>query len=332
LLDIGDDSTVEATNLEISVRYKISGVDCEEPGQFLLPFAEIVSVLRELKDDEVRITYDGQKAQIATAKSKFSFSCLDVHDFPRFDDTIESSIWISAGELSRMIKLTSFATASEGTVYAVQSVCFEVEGESGVFVTTDRRRIALCPGKIRTNKEEKIQLLLNPKAVSILSKSLIVPEDEVSIGTDGDKVVFRLDRMTLMSRLVEGRYPQYQAAIPKQNPVASVCLTVDSFSSALRQSKVFVTEQTNCVQFNFSEGLLKLSSFEPGQIGESEIEEPIVYDAEDFEVLFDPQLMLDMLRTMDGSDTVWFDLHPNSKPCVFRKDDYQYVVVPVVKT
>jgi DNA polymerase-3 subunit beta len=329
-----DTAILEGTDLELGLKYKVSGITTQEPGKVLLPTQELISVLRELGDETVEISSVESGIRIAGSSSKFDFPSEDPAEFPALPDVeATAQFHISAGQLLTMIRRTSFAAASENTRFQMCSVLMEFEPDGKTrFVATDGKRLALMPGTVRSLHEQStvVQALVPPKAVTMLAKLLHDPEEEIDISLGTNEVVFRSAKKTLYSRLVEGRFPPWQTVVPPEPPI-KIPLLVERFHNAVRQAKIVTNLESRAVKFTFEKGILTLRG-QGADVGEAEIKMPVAYDRDSLSITLNPDFLADALRVMEPSDEVVMGLVDSFRPVILRTaDDYAYVLMPVTR-
>lgn len=333
-LELGEDAsaTLMATDLELGIRYRVSGITVDEPGTVILPAAEMMSILRELPDETIAIEDRASGIKISGAASRFELPPQDplgYPDVPDFGD--ESGHKIKGGHFATMIRRTIFAVAPENSRYALNSVLFEFAEDRVNLVATDGKRLSRMPGKVTAGGGPSSGTwLVPPKALNLVLKTLVDPEEEVEIALRENEVLFRTGKMTIYSRLVEGRFPNYMDVFPPP-AVLHVPLPVAQFHAVVRQSRIVTRDESKGVEFLFDPGMLTLTS--RGQdTGEAEIHLPIGYDGESIKLIFDPQLLVDALRVLDADEEISLDLVDNRRAAVFRsRDEFEYVVMPLTK-
>ena len=141
-------------------------------------------------------------------------------------------------------------------------------------------------------------------------------------------MLFRTEKAVVYSRLVEGRYPPYRDIIPKKAN-AKVPLQVDAFLTAVRQAAIMTDDEAKKVNFHFAPGKLTLEAQGPAT-GRSKVDMKIDYDGPVVKINFDPQYLIEMLRVMDGGETLQLDLVDGQRPALFRSgEEYLYLVMPL---
>lgn len=334
-LTVGDDgvATLMATDLEQGIRYRVSGVSVSDPGSVILPTSEMQSILRELPDETLELESTDGGLKVSAAASQFvlpSEEPLQFPEVPVLGD--EPAHELPAESLAQMVRRVIFAAATEGSRYALNAVLIDFP-EDGVInaVATDGKRMAVMPGKIKLGAERPTGFsLIPPKAFGLLQKILHDPEEVVKFALRPNEALFQTSKVTIHTRLVEGRYPRYQDVFPSKFN-ASVPLIVSRLLGVARQAKIVTTVESRGVVFTFSEGMLTLESRSP-EAGASTIRLPIGYDGAEIAITFDPQLLIDALRVLEPEEEVTLELVDSRRAGVLTaKDGYRYVVMPLTK-
>src|SRR5437588_1981418 len=230
-----DRCTLLATDLELGIRLEVRGLNVEEPGEALLPSNRVLAILRESTDDEVAIEADAQTCMVRGQSNEFEMGGEDPGEFPDVPAfSAESYHELPAGMLREMIRRTVFAAATENPRYAVTGILWELEGDVARLIATDGRRLAVAEGSATPHggHDTKGQTHVVPtKAMQLLERNLSDPNEVVRISLRPNEALFRTDRATLYSRLVEGRFPPYREVFPKK-PTVRIPLIVGPFHAA----------------------------------------------------------------------------------------------------
>lgn len=327
-----DRLTLVATDLEVGIRYELAGVRVEEPGEAILPVSRVLAILRESSDSEVSLDADERRCRISTSISEYEMPSEDpaaFPDVPTFDDKKYHEL--TAGVLRTMIHRTSFAAAKQDTKYAITGILWEVEDKKVRLVATDTRRLAMCFGPATSTApvENKGQSHLVPvKAMVLLERTLNDNAENVKVCLRNNDVLFQTEKATIVSRLLEGRYPPYRDIIPKK-AAAKIALPVEGFLTAVRQAKIMTDDESKRVAFHFAPGKLTLQA-QGATTGRSKVDMPLDYNGSALTINFDPDFIIDMLKVLDPSEVVQLDLVDAAKPALFKVgDDYTYLVMPL---
>jgi DNA polymerase-3 subunit beta len=332
-----DKVTLMATDLEVGIRYELRGLAIEEPGEAILPVSRLTSILRETPDNEIRLDADERRTRVNTSASEYEMPGEDPASFADIADFAAGERYheLAAGDLQRMIRRTVFAAAKDEGKYAMRGVLWDMEEKKARLVATDGKRLAVSSGPcIAQGEGEKKghSHLVPPKAMSLLERILADGDasQPVQVSLRNNDALFKTERAVIYSRLVEGRFPPYRDVIPKKAN-AKVPLVVNDFLSAIRQAAIMTDDESKRILFHFAPGKLTLEA-QGATTGRSKVSAKIdEYSGPAIDISFDPAYLTDMLRIMDGSETVQLDLVDGQKSAVFRSgEDYLYLVVPLV--
>ncbi len=330
-----DRCTLMATDLELGVRLDVLGVTAEQPGEALLPTARLISILRELPDDEITIEATSEACFIKGASTEFEMLSEDPSAFPDIPSFAEESYHeMTAGVLREMIKRTIFSVASaeHARFGATTGILWELEDDKATLVATDGRRLAVMSGPATAHGGHgtKGQMPVVPsKAMMLLERNLTEPDEIIKIAFRTNEVLMKTERAMIYSRLVEGRYPNYRQVIPPKH-AARVPLMVGPFYSAVRQAAIMTDQESKRVTFSFAKKKLTLQA-KGAESGRSKVELPIDYDGKNLDISFDPKFLSDMLKVVEPDASIQLELNDGNSPALFRYEpNYVYVVVPVV--
>lgn len=327
-----DRATLLATDLELGIRYNVSGVQVEHAASALLPLGQALAILRELPDETVQISAASSGILIRGETSRFELATEDPAQFPDVPTAEdENGVSVKSGLLATMIRRTTLACAVENSRYALHSVLVELDEDRARFVATDSKRLAQMPGAVEVHgPAPEGTWLLPPKALQLLARVLQDPDENVLISLNENDASFRTPKMTIYTRLVEGRFPKYLDVFPTEIK-HRIPLPVGRFHSVVRQARIVTNEDSKGVDFRFSDGSLTVTSRSAG-LGNSEIRLPIGYQGEDVELTYDPQLIIDALKVLDPEEELTLEIGDVRRASVFRtRDEYAYVVMPLTK-
>jgi DNA polymerase-3 subunit beta len=324
----GDCVELEATDLEIAVRYTLAQVEVDETGAVLLPAEKLAAIVRESADEVLAFVADAGMCHIRGADSHFQIVTQDPAEFPAVGGMEGAADFqISASQIRRMSERTVFATARENTRYAINGVLWQVEGERLDLVATDGRRLAKASGKVKVAAKAKKQAIVPSKAMHLYQRMFSEDEEDVSVKIDSNRITLAGRRAMVTTALVEGQFPDFNAVIPTDNDKRAE-LKVDHLLSAVKRAALLTNEDSRGVRFAFLEDELALSSRAP-QTGEARITIPVEYRGEPVDIGFNPTFFTDVLRIVHA-DAVSFDIKESNRPGLMRcGDDFLYVIMPV---
>lgn len=327
-----DKLTLAATDLEVAIRYSDNQVQVEQPGEALIPAANLRDIVRESVDDTLSLEVDENVAHIKGGDSHFKIFTQKPSDFPPVPDFEgEPQFALQAGQLKGLIGQTLFAAAKESTRYAFNGVLMVAKAKKVSLVSTDGRRLAMAKGDLVGGdklEKEGAKAIIPAKALNLIDKLLDDPEEAVEFQLRENQVIFRTSNATLTSNLVEGQFPPYEDVIPKEADKQMTCGTADLLS-AIRRAALLTTEESKGVRMAFTgKKGLKLTSRSP-EAGEAEINFACKYEGADLEIGFNPQFLTEALRVVD-TDEVSLDLTAANRPGLLKGGpNFLYVIMPV---
>jgi DNA polymerase-3 subunit beta len=331
----GQGAMLMATDLEIGVRTEVAGVEVEVPGAAILPVSRFGSILRESTDDTLRIEADLQGTLVRGERSEFRLPAENPDEFPTVTAFSESKYHeLPARLLRELIRRTVFATDAESSRYALGGVLLEMTDDRITAVGTDGRRLARMegPAKSVSGHSTADQTTIVPtKAMQLVERSLAEGDAEIQIAARANDVLVRSPRVTVYSRLVEGRFPKWRDVFPKRSDAVRIELVVGPMHATVRQAAIVTSEDSRGVDFTFGDGKATVVGRAP-QFGQSRIELPIAYDGTPVSITLDPRFLNDFLRVLDPEKTFTLELKDAESAAVCHTDDgYGYVLMPLAR-
>ena len=328
-------TTLMATDTELGIRIDIDNVQCDVPGAVLLPVARFGALLRESTDETLYIESTDSGIVVRGDRFEVSFLSVDADEFPvvpGFDR--EAYHEMSARMLRDLLHRTSFAADQENARYAMGGVLLEMKGKQVTAVGTDGRRLAKMIGTaqpIGDHTTEGKTPVIPIRTVGILERSIGDMDGDVQVAMDDNEVLVRAGRMVFFSRLISGRFPNWEAVIPQGDAGARISLPVAPAYAALRQAAIVATKESRGIDFEFREGTLRLSA-NAADAGESRVELPVAYEGSELSLRLDHQYVGDFLRVLEPERSFTLSAEDEEHPVLFSVDDgYQYVVMPLAR-
>ncbi len=324
-----------ATDLEVGIRIELPDIDVEVPGSAVLPIDRFSSILRESSDETLRLEADGQGTTVTAERSHFKLPGENPEEFPQvavFSD--ERYHEVPARLLKELIRRTIFATDSESSRYALGGVLLDFSEDRVIAVGTDGRRLAEMEGpaqRIGDASAIESSTIVPTRAMQLIERAFSDADAEIQIATRDNDVLVRSPRITVYSRLVDGRFPNWKDVFPQRTGATQVEFTVGSLHSAVRQAMIVTSEESRGVDFTFADGTLVLTA-ESADKGQSRVEMPISYDAEPISIMLDPRYMNDFLKVLDADRTFTMEIKDSESAAVSTTDDgYSYVIMPLAR-
>ena len=306
LFNIQDNKlTISATDLETSVRTDME-VNADGNGTVAVPAKILIDTLKGLPQQPVTFSYnDHFGIEITSAYGKYKLSGENGEDYPTIPeaDNIET-VTISAHELSQAISKTLFATSNDDLRPAMTGVYFQVESGRIIFVATDAHKLVKytvhsVQGDVSAN------FILPKKALNLL-KNALPSSGDVELSFNKSNAFFNFGNTKLVCRLIDQRYPDYNAVIPVENPNLLTVNRLD-FQNSLKRISIYANKTTNQVILTINDGSLNISSQDLDFSNEATEQLPCSYVGSPLTIGFNAKFVIEMLNVVE-SDEVKFEL------------------------
>ncbi len=321
--------SVTATDLEVEL-VAVADVSVESPGEVTVPGRKLLDICRALPDDaEISISQSGEKLNIKSGRSKFSLTTLPAAEFPTVDDiNAGHTVSVSQSVLSRLLEKTHFSMAQQDVRYYLNGLLLETSKKVLRAVATDGHRLALCEVALEGKKAPDQQVIVPRKGVLELQR-LMSGDGDLEIELGSNHVRIQLEGIRFTSKLIDGRFPEYERVIPQDT---SNALLADRglFRSALQRTAILSNEKYRGIRLIIRQGGMVLQAHNPEQ-EEAEEELEAEYTGEEIEIGFNVNYLLDALGAIE-SDEVSLALVDGNSSCLLRepgKEDCKYVVMPM---
>ena len=180
------------------------------------------------------------------------------------------------------------------------------------------------------NGHESTSTIVPAKAMSLIERTLDDADSEIQIAISDNDILIKNPRLTMYSRLLEGRFPKWRDAIPEESNY-KIELPAGDMLNNVRQESIVSSEESKGMALTFSTGNLSAVA-STSEIGDSHVEMPAGYEGDDVKVVLDCNYMIDGLRVVDPESTVTIEFLSNESSVAFRTDDgFEYVIMPLVK-
>ena len=319
-----------ATDLELSLRWAVTQVEVDKPGEVLVAADTLARIVRECPDEVLSAEVAQNLLHIRGQGSHFRMNIpWSTSEFPPVPNLEgEPDFRVDQAALQRLIEWTAFAAARESTRYAINGVLWEVIGDELTLAATDGRRLSVGKTKIKKSHNKAIPSAIVPtKALTLFAKLPAEAEGMAQVKITGNLMLLKVGRELLSTNLVEGHFPKYQDVIPTDCD-REVTLDTQEFLGALKRAALLTNEESKGVRLSFQSGGLTLSSRAPEQ-GEATISMPIQYKGDAMDIGFNPVFLTDMLRAVHTPEITLALKEPNRPGLVRVGKELIHVVMPV---
>lgn len=315
------------TDLEVGVRCEIPA-QIEKAGATTLPARRLAAIIRELPTAEIILETDAKNITSLTCGSSFfKIFGLPKDDFPPFPAFQDSKTYtLKQAELKDGLRKTAYAISADETRYVLNGILFSFTENKLTMVATDGRRLALFDSDMEFPKSQERDFIVPTKAVNELQR--VLGEDgEAQIVVGENLVLFRIAGTELVSKLVEGNYPNYRQVIPGEAK-ERITLERESLFNSLRRVSLLSTDKASSVRLAFSKNNLDISANTP-EVGEARESMAVAYRGRDLAIAFNPEFLMDPLRNLTD-DEVHLELIDEISPGVVKiNTPYLYVLMPM---
>ncbi len=324
-----EDDTLKlfATDLELGVRFELPEVQVEKEGQAVVNASKLYSVVHELSDEVITLEVEEEALCVLASCGEFRLYTFPPEEFPPVSLAEDGrEVKIASGDLEKLISLTAYAVARETTRYAINGLLFSFSGSSAVVVGTDGRRLAKAsvalPGKV-----EEADCILPTRTAQMAGKLAGKAEGDVTVRLTDNQVAFTCEGTSVVSTLVEGKFPNYEAVIPKDS-VCKVVVSRDELIRALRRAAVLASEDSHGVRVRIAEGQMLIES-QSHEMGEAHLKLPVSQEGEEMQIAFNPSYMIEPLRALETEEVTLEFKAPNSPIVLKAGGNFVYVLMPV---
>ncbi len=296
-----DQLTISASDLETTMRTSME-VEANESGRIAVPAKLLLDVLKNLPDQPCTFSIDPNTyaIEIAYDNGKSKMVGYNGEEYPK-TPTIEgsSTVRISGEIISSAINKTLFATGNDDLRPVMSGVFCQFTARDIIFVATDAHKLVRY--KRNDASAEGSSSFILPKKPLILLKSNLSADLEVQIEYNESSAVFTFGDITLVCRLIDGKYPNYEAVIPKENPNV---LTIDraQFLGSIKRVSIFANKTTHQIKLHIAGSELSLSAEDLDFNNEARERLTCNYNGEDLEIGFNSKFLMEMLNNIDTKE------------------------------
>lgn len=322
------------TDLEVELLSRQDLENESRDGKITVPCRKLLDICRALPATaQVDLSVDGNRLLLKSGKSRFTLTTLPANDFPNLDESLNAAYTVTLTQrvLKQLIDKTSFAMAQQDVRYYLNGMLFEVTADRLRVVATDGHRLAMCDADISSQVTEKAQVIVPRKGVQELSRLLADEDTEVTLTLGSNHLRVTVGNVTFTSKLIDGRFPDYERVLPK-NGDRTLVAGREELKSALQRAAILCNEKFRGVRLQINDQQLKILATNPDQ-EEAEEELQVEFSGSPLEIGFNVGYMLDVLNALNGAYTQAILGDTNSSALIRDNDPEQanavYVVMPM---
>ncbi len=326
---------IVATDLEIGLRGRYAA-EVEKPGAVTVSAKKMFEIVRELPAEDVQIRVeDSNWVKITSGQSQFKLVGLPKDEYPALPDVAEEGMIVIDGDTLRdMIKKTLYSVGENDARYVLNGLFVQMtQTKAGLnirMVGTDGHRLSMIDRVVDAKHKEE-SLIIPKKAMMELRRILEedAPKAELRLGFSKNHALFKRDGLVMVSKLIDGNYPNYQQVVPAKS-TKKVTVSKDVFTHAVKRVSILSKEKTNAVKLQLEKDRLILSTNNP-EVGEATEELAVDYKGEGVAIGFNSRYLMDVLSAMDRQ-MIALELNDSLSPCLITEEGdehYKCVVMPM---
>ena len=327
--------TLSSTDMDISI---IEKIDCNvlEDGSTTINSQILYDIVRKIDDNsEIEIiSNDGKLLTLRADGSRFSLACLPKEDFPIIDqDNLGNTIKINSKIIFKLIDKTKFAISNEETRYFLNGLYFNITKDKSnsilTLVGTDGHRLAKFSHNIEGNIDQVSGVIIPKKTIYELCKLLSEIDKDIHISISSNKIIFKIDDIIFISKLIDGSFPDYKRVIPNNNSNI-LKINREILLSAVDRVSTIANEKSPVIKFKLLQNVLNLNTINNESSTASEDLE-INYNGDEIEIGFNSKYIMDILNNLEDEEIV-INLKDNTSPVIALENSNSnlvYVLMPM---
>jgi len=299
-----DQLSIVGTDLELQVERKVQ-VQNLAPGRITAPARKLHDICRGLPEGAMlSLELVEGKLLLKSGRSRFSLATLPAEEFPMFSaDASEISLSLSNRELKDLLQRTQFAMAQQDVRYYLNGLLLEIRPMRLRAVATDGHRLAMAELQKDLNATKDTQVILPRKTVLELQRLLDTSDASVKLSLTANQIQVDLEDLRLTSKLIEGRFPDYERVIPEDSDKIVRCGR-QKVRAALSRAAILSNEKFRGVRLQLSNEMLRIQTQNPEQ-EEAEEEVEVQYNGPALEIGFNVSYLLDALDAIEGDEFIF---------------------------
>ena len=327
----GDQLTLLATDIEIQIRTTAQVSGSADDVDITVGARKLQDILRALPGDhDIALSLDENRMTVKAGRSRFQLQTLPAADYPRLSVAEGEGVRFSVPQnaFKKQLALVQYAMAQQDIRYYLNGLLTMVDGGTLRMVATDGHRLAYAESAI-AGEHPRTEVILPRKTVTELARQLGDTDEPLDIVIAGNQIVFRFGPIELISKLIDGKFPDYERVIPQNHP-KELILARQPLHAALSRAAILTNEKFRGVRVVLESGCLRIASTNAEQ-EEAQEELEIDYTGEALDIGFNVTYLLDVLNNVAGDDVVVRLNDGNSSALISLpgNETFKYVVMPM---
>lgn len=315
------------TDLDVGIQSAVEA-NVERAGATTLPARRLASIVRELPSGEISVEVDSKNiASIRCGSSYFKMYGLPQEEFPPLPSFSDAKTFnIRQKDLRDGLKKTAYAISTDETRYVLNGILASFKENKLTLVATDGRRLALVDIELEFPQSFETEVIIPTKAVLEVQR-LLSDEGEIKVSIGETQIAFEANGTFLVSKLIEGNYPNYRQVIPAETK-ERITLEREYFYNAVHRVSLLASDKSNSVKLIFTKNNLEIAANTP-EVGEAKESLPIQYKGREFAIAFNPEFLMAPLKNL-SEDEIFLDLIDEMSPGLVKiQGPFLYVLMPM---
>ena len=313
----GNDLTITTSDLEVTTIVKLE-VESVENGTIAVPHSTLLNLLKTFNNETITLSALNNTLTITASSGEYQLAYDDANDYPSTPNVDGQGTEINSIDLQQSISKVLFATANDDLRPTLSGVYFD----NGFIVATDALKLVKVESSINGN-------FILPKKASQQLKNLLPKDTNVTLQYNQTNALFSFDNITIVTRLVDGKYPNYEAVIPKENP-NRLSINRQEFISVLKRMEVFANKQTNQIRLDLSDFEVLISSEDTDYRSRAKETLNGVYSGQSMSIGVNAKFLVEMLNSLN-CDEVFLDMsEPNRAILINGEEGVLELIMPIM--
>ncbi|MFA6603031.1 MAG: DNA polymerase III subunit beta [Candidatus Shapirobacteria bacterium] len=325
---------ISATNLEVGISYSL-GAKIDREGSICLPAREITEFVSYLTPGKIDLELVDTRLVLTTPKTQSSFTTVSPSEFPSIPAPDPTSLFsLDYTLLSQAVSQVSFAAASDDSRPVLTSLLCQFQSDHLLFAATDGFRLSLSDHKLVNPltlpaNTESTFLIPAKTLTEVVKLSKAAQSIQLGLTPDRHQMVFILDDIQLVSRLIQGDYPDYQRIMP-ESFATRVFLNRDDLAQSVKIASVFASQSANVIRLILKSDHVEITANAP-QVGQNKVSVDARVEGEPLEIAFNYKFVNDFLSVCKGQE-LSISLNEPLTPALFSDQSvphFTHIIMPV---
>jgi DNA polymerase-3 subunit beta len=297
----GNNLTVSASDLETTISSKLD-VESSEKGNVCIPARLLLDTLKTFPEQPLTFTIeDNNTVEISSNHGKYALAYADGEEFPSAVELKDPSATVIQGDiLATAISKTIFASGNDDLRPVMSGVFFQFSTDGLTFVATDAHKLVKY-SRADVQATQTAEFIMPKKPLTLLKGILAGSEDEVTIEYNESNAKFTFDSTEMICRLIDGKYPNYEAVIPKENP-NKLNIDRNQFLNSVRRVSIFSNKTTHQIRLKIAGAELNISAEDIDYSNKAEERLTCDYQGDDMQIGFNSRFLTEMLNNLTSDE------------------------------